>query len=157
MLPEYGFDDRTVSLYAKGMTTRDIQVNFEDVYGVEVSATFISQATNAVMDEVTAWQNRPLDAIYPIVYLDALVVRSRASGAVQNKSVYLALGINMDGEKELMGLWMAQTEGAKFWLSVMKVLYLALHQISKKWTMPIRDWKQAMGQFMILFGDRVSL
>ncbi len=300
----HGFDDRTVSLYAKGMTTRDIQAHFEDVYGVEVSATFISQVTNAVMDKVTAWQNRPLDAIYPIVYLDALVVRSRASGAVQNKSVYLALGINMDGEKELLGLWMAQTEGAKFWLSVMtelknrglqdifiacidglkgfpeaieavypqtqvqlcivhqvrhslryvswkqrkavaadlrriyaaptlsegeqaldefatkwdeehptisrswrnnwerltpffdypppirkviyttnaieslnaslrkvtktrrsfptdesvmKVLYLALHQISKKWTMPIRDWKQAMGQFMILFGDRVSL
>ncbi|MCP3669536.1 MAG: IS256 family transposase, partial [Gammaproteobacteria bacterium] len=112
----------TVSLYAKGMTTRDIQAHFEDVYGVEVSATFISQVTNAVMDEVTAWQNRPLDAIYPIVYLDALVVRSRASGAVQNKSVYLALGINMDGEKELLGLWMAQTEGAKFWLSVMTEL-----------------------------------
>ncbi len=299
-----GFDDRIVSLYAKGMTTRDIQAHFEDAYGVEVSATFISQVTNAVMDEVAAWQNRPLDAVYPIVYLDALVVRSRASGAVQNKSVYLALGVNMDGEKELLGLWMAQTEGAKFWLSVMtelknrglqdifiacvdglkgfpeaietvypqtqvqlcivhqvrhslryvswkqrkavaadlrriyaaptlsegeqaleefadkwdaehptisrswrnnwerltpffdypppirkviyttnaieslnaslrkvtknrrsfptdesvmKVLYLALHQISKKWTMPIRDWKQAMGQFMILFDDRVSL
>ncbi len=299
-----GFDDRIVSLYSKGMTTRDIQVHFEDAYGVEVSAAFISQVTNAVMEEVTAWQNRPLDAVYPIVYLDALVVRSRAAGAVQNKSVYLALGVNMDGEKELLGLWMAQTEGAKFWLSVMtelknrglqdifiacvdglkgfpeaieavypqtqvqlcivhqvrhslryvswkqrkavaadlrriyaastlsegeqaleefadkwdaehptisrswqnnwerltpffdypqpirkviyttnaieslnaslrkvtknrrsfptdesvmKVLYLALHQISKKWTMPIRDWKQAMGQFMILFGDRVSL
>ncbi len=83
-----GFDDRIVSLYAKGMTTRDIQAHFEDAYGVDVSATFISQVTNAVMDEVTAWQNRPLDAVYPIVYLDALVVRSRASGAIQNKSVY---------------------------------------------------------------------
>ena len=82
----------------------------------------ISQFTNAVMEEVQAWQSRPLDAIYPIVYLDALVVRSRASGAVQNKSVYLALGINMDGEKELLGLWMAETEGAKFWLSVMAEL-----------------------------------
>jgi transposase-like protein len=298
----HGFDDRIISLYARGMTTRDIQAHFEDAYGVEVSATFISQVTNAVMEEVTAWQNRPLDSLYPIVYLDALVVRSRASGAVQNKSVYLALGINMDGEKELLGLWMAQTEGAKFWLSVMtelknrglqdmfiacvdglkgfpeaieavypktqiqlcivhqvrhslryvswkqrkvvaadlrriyaaatlteaeqaldefaekwddqhptiskswrnnwerlsvffdyppqirkviyttnaieslnaslrkvtktrrsfptdesvmKILYLALHQISRKWTMPIRDWKQAMSQFIILFGDRV--
>lgn len=299
-----GFDDRVISLYARGMTTRDIQAHFLDAYGVEVSATFISQVTNAVLEEVKAWQSRPLDSVYPIVYLDALVVRSRASGAVQNKSVYLALGINMEGEKELLGLWMAETEGAKFWLSVMtelknrglndifiactdglkgfpeaiesvypqtqiqlcivhqvrhslrfvswkqrkavaadlrriyaaatlaeaeealiafgerwdeehpnisqswknnwerlstffdyppqirkviyttnaieslnaslrkvtktrrsfpndeavmKVLYLALHNIAKKWTMPIRDWKQAMSQFMILFGDRASL
>lgn len=299
-----GFDDRIISLYARGMTTRDIQAHFVESYGVEVSPTFISQVTNEVMDEVKQWQQRPLDALYPVVYLDCLVVRSRDSGAVQNKSVYLALGINADGEKELLGLWMAQTEGAKFWLSVMnelknrgvqdifiaccdglkgfpeaieavypktqvqlcivhqirhslryvnwkqrkviaadlkriygaatlaeaelalaefaekwddehptislswrnnwerlsvffdyppeirkviyttnaieslnaslrkttktrrsfptddsvmKILYLALHQISKKWTMPIRDWKAAMSQFMIMYSDRVSL
>ena len=299
-----GFDDRIISLYSRGMTTRDIQAHFLDAYGVEVSATFVSQVTNAVMDEVRAWQSRPLDSVYPVVYLDALVVRSRASGAVQNKAVHLALGINRDGEKELLGLWIAQNEGAKFWLSVMtelknrgiqdifiactdglkgfpeaieavypqtqiqlcivhqvrhslryvswkqrkaiaadlkriygaatlaegeqaleefgqrwdeehpnislswrnnwerlsvffddppqirkviyttnaieslnaslrkvtknrrsfpndesvlKVLYLALHQITKKWTMPIRDWKQAMRQFMILFGDRADI
>lgn len=299
-----GFDDRIISLYARGMTTRDIQAHFEEAYGVEVSATFISQVTNEVLDEVKQWQQRPLDALYPVVYLDCLVVRSRDSGAVQNKSVYLALGINTEGEKELLGLWMAQTEGAKFWLSVMnelknrgvedifiaccdglkgfpeaieavfpktqvqlcivhqirhslryvnwkqrkviaadlkriygaatlaeaelaltefankwdeqhptisqswrhnwarlsvffdyppairkviyttnaieslnaslrkitktrrsfptddavmKILYLALHQISKKWTMPIRDWKAAMSQFMIMNSDRVSL
>ena len=299
-----GFDDRIISLYARGMTTRDIQAHFEESYGVEVSPTFISQVTNEVMDEVKQWQQRPLDALYPVVYLDCLVVRSRDSGAVQNKSVYLALGINTDGEKELLGLWMAQTEGAKFWLSVMnelknrgvqdifiaccdglkgfpeaieavypktqvqlcivhqirhslryvnwkqrkviaadlkriygaatlaeaglalaefaekwdgqhptismswrnnwerlsvffdyppeirkviyttnaieslnaslrkitktrrsfptddsvmKILYLALHQISKKWTMPIRDWKAAMSQFMIMYSDQVSL
>lgn len=299
-----GFDDRIISLYARGMTTRDIQAHFEEAYGVEVSATFISQVTNEVLDEVKQWQQRPLDSLYPVVYLDCLVVRSRDSGAVQNKSVYLALGINTDGEKELLGLWMAQTEGAKFWLSVMnelknrgvqdifiaccdglkgfpeaieavfpktqvqlcivhqirhslryvnwkqrkaiaadlkriygaatlgeaelaltefaskwdeqhptislswrnnwerlsvffdyppeirkviyttnaieslnaslrkitktrrsfptddavmKILYLALHQISKKWTMPIRDWKAAMSQFMIMYSDRVSL
>ncbi len=298
-----GFDDRIISLYARGMTTRDIQAHFVETYGVDVSATFISQVTSAVMEEVKAWQSRPLDNLYPIVYLDALVVRSRASGAVQNKSVYLALGINMDGEKELLGLWMAETEGARFWLSVMtelknrglqdifiactdglkgfpeaieavypqtqiqlcivhqvrhslhyvswkqrkvvaadlrriyaaatlaeaedaleafaerwddehptisqswrsnwarlsvffdyppqirkviyttnaieslnaslrkvtksrksfpndeavmKLLYLALHDISRTWTMPIRDWKQAMSQFMILFGDRMA-
>ena len=299
-----GFDDRIISLYARGMSTRDIQAHFEESYGVEVSPTFISQVTNEVMDEVKQWQQRPLDALYPVVYLDCLVVRSRDSGAVQNKSVYLALGINTDGEKELLGLWMAQTEGAKFWLSVMnelrnrglqdifiaccdglkgfpeaieavypktqvqlcivhqirhslryvnwkqrkviaadlkriygaatlaeaelalaefaekwddqhptislswrnnwarlsvffdyppeirkviyttnaieslnaslrkitktrrsfptddsvmKILYLALHQISKKWTMPIRDWKAAMSQFMIMNSDRVSI
>ena len=299
-----GFDDRIISLYARGMTTRDIQAHFEESYGVEVSPTFISQVTSEVLDEVKQWQQRPLDALYPVVYLDCLVVRSRDSGAVQNKSVYLALGINTDGEKELLGLWMAQTEGAKFWLSVMnelknrgvqdifiaccdglkgfpeaieavfpktqvqlcivhqirhslryvnwkqrkviaadlkriygaatlaeaelalaefaekwddqhptislswrnnwerlsvffdyppeirkviyttnaieslnaslrkitktrrsfptddsvmKILYLALHQISKKWTMPIRDWKAAMSQFMIMYSDRVSM
>jgi transposase-like protein len=117
-----GFDERIVALYARGMTTRDIQAYLEEAYGVEVSATFISQVTNAVMDEVKAWQHRPLEKLYPVVYLDCLVVRSRDSGVVQNKSVYLALGINTDGEKELLGLWMAQTEGAKFWLSVMNEL-----------------------------------
>ncbi|WP_337843477.1 IS256 family transposase [Rheinheimera sp.] len=299
-----GFDERIVSLYARGMSTRDIQAHFEDVYGVEVSPTFISQVTNAVLDEVKAWQQRPLAPVYPIVYLDCLVVRSRETGSVQNKSVYLALGVNCEGEKELLGLWLAQTEGAKFWLSVMnelknrgledifiacvdglkgfpdaieavypntqvqlcivhqirnslrfvswkerkavaadlktiygaatlkqaeqaleqfaeawdkqhpsiskswrdnwtrlsvffdyppqirkviyttnaieslnaslrqvtktrrsfpnddsvlKLLYLALHQIAKKWTMPLRDWKLAMTQFMIMYGDRISL
>lgn len=299
-----GFDERIVSLYARGMSTRDIQAHFEDVYGVEVSPTFISQVTNAVLDEVKAWQQRPLAPVYPIVYLDCLVVRSRETGSVQNKTVYLALGVNCDGEKELLGLWLAQTEGAKFWLSVinelknrglddifiacvdglkgfpdaieavypntqvqlcivhqirnslrfvswkerkavaadlktiygaatvkqaeqaleqfaeawdsqhpsiskswrdnwtrlsvffdyppqirkviyttnaieslnaslrqvtktrrsfpnddsvLKLLYLALHQIAKKWTMPLRDWKPAMTQFMIMYGDRISL
>ena len=299
-----GFDERIVSLYARGMSTRDIQAHFEDVYGVEVSPTFISQVTNTVLDEVKAWQQRPLAPVYPIVYLDCLVVRSRETGSVQNKSVYLALGVNCEGEKELLGLWLAQTEGAKFWLSVMnelknrgledifiacvdglkgfpdaieavypntqvqlcivhqirnslrfvswkerkavaadlktiyaaatlkqaeqaleqfaeawdkqhpsiskswrdnwtrlsvffdyppqirkviyttnaieslnaslrqvtktrrsfpnddsvlKLLYLALHQIAKKWTMPLRDWKPAMTQFMIMYGDRISL
>ena len=299
-----GFDERIVSLYARGMSTRDIQAHFEDVYGVEVSPTFISQVTNTVLDEVKAWQQRPLAPVYPIVYLDCLVVRSRETGSVQNKSVYLALGVNCEGEKELLGLWLAQTEGEKFWLSVMnelknrgledifiacvdglkgfpdaieavypntqvqlcivhqirnslrfvswkerkavaadlktiygaatlqqaehaleqfaetwdkqhpsiskswrdnwtrlsvffdyppqirkviyttnaieslnaslrqvtktrrsfpnddsvlKLLYLALHQIAKKWTMPLRDWKPAMTQFMIMYGDRISL
>lgn len=299
-----GFDERIVSLYARGMSTRDIQAHFEEVYGVEVSASFISQVTNAVLDEVKLWQQRPLSPVYPIVYLDCLVVRSRDSGSMQNKSVYLALGVNTDGEKELLGLWIAQTEGAKFWLSVMnelrnrgvedifiacvdglkgfpeaieavypktkiqlcivhqirhslrfvswkerkavasdlkniygattlqeaeqaleqfadiwdsrhpsiskswrnnwtrlsvffdyppeirkviyttnaieslnaslrqvskarrsfpnddavmKLMYLALHQIAKKWTMPLRDWKPAMTQFIIMYGDRISL
>jgi len=117
-----GFDERIVSLYARGMSTRDIQAHFEETYGVDVSAAFISQVTNAVLDEVKLWQQRPLSAVYPIVYLDCLVIRSRDSGSMQNKSVYLALGVNTDGEKELLGLWIAQTEGAKFWLSVMNEL-----------------------------------
>lgn len=117
-----GFDDRIISLYARGLTTRDIQAHFQAVYGVEVSAGFISQVTNAVMDEVKNWQMRPLDALYPIVYLDCIVVKSQESGAVSNKSVYLALGINLQGEKELLGMWIAKNEGAKFWLSVMTEL-----------------------------------
>lgn len=117
-----GFDDRIVSIYAKGMSTRDIQSHFLEVYGVEVSATFISQVTQAVLEEVSTWQQRPLEALYPIIYLDALVVRSRAGGTVQNRAVYLALGINCDGEKELLGLWMERHEGAKFWLSVLNEL-----------------------------------
>ena len=299
-----GFDERIISLYARGMSTRDIQAHFEEAYDVEVSPTFISQVTNAVLDEVKIGQQRPLNTVYPIVYLDCLVVRSRDSGAIQNKAVYLALGVNSDGEKELLGLWLSQNEGAKFWLSVMnelknrgvndifiaccdglkgfpeaieavypktqvqlcivhqvrhslrfvgwkerkevaadlrtiygaatlqqaehaldefaatwdgkhpgisqswrnnwsrlsvffdyppeirkviyttnaieslnaslrkvtktrrsfpndeavlKLLYLALHQIAKKWTMPLRDWKPAMNQFIIMYGDRVSL
>ncbi|CAK8741160.1 IS256 family transposase ISSod18 [Sodalis praecaptivus] len=298
-----GFDDRILSLYSRGLSTRDIQAHFKEVYGVDVSAGFISQVTNAVMDEVKRWQQRPLDALYPIVYLDCIVVKSQDGGAVANKSVYLALGVNSQGEKELLGLWIAKTEGAKFWLSVMtelknrglqdifiaccdglkgfpdaieavyphtrvqlcivhqvrnslryvgwkerkavaadlrtiyssatlegaeealdafaakwdekfptfspswrnnwerlivifdfppeirkviyttnaieslnaslrkitktrrifptddsvlKLLYLALHNISAKWTLPIRDWKPAMSQFMLMYGDRIS-
>ena len=103
-----GFDERIISLYARGMSTRDIQAHFEEAYDVEVSPTFISQVTNAVLDEVKIWQQRPLNTVYPIVYLDCLVVRSRDSGVIQNKAVYLALGVNSDGEKELLGLWLSQ-------------------------------------------------
>ncbi len=117
-----GFDDRIISLYSRGLSTRDIQAHFKEVYGADVSAGFISQVTNAVMDDVKRWQQRPLDAFYPIVYLDCIVVKSQDGGAVTNKSVYLALGINGQGEKELLGLWIAKTEGAKFWLSVMTEL-----------------------------------
>lgn len=117
-----GFDNRIISLYARGLSTRDIQDHFNEVYGVGVSAAFISQVTNAVMDEVKCWQMRPLDALYPIVYLDCIVVKNQDSGVVSNKSVYLALGINLQGEKELLGMWIAKNEGAKFWLSVMTEL-----------------------------------
>ena len=117
-----GFNDRIISLYARGLTTRDIQAHFKEVYGVDVSTGFISQVTNAVMDEVKNWQMRPLDTLYPIVYLDCIVVKSQDSGAVSNKFVYLALGISLQGEKELLGLWIARNEGAKFWLSVMTEL-----------------------------------
>jgi putative transposase len=117
-----GFDDKILSLYARGMSVRDIQAHLEDMYGAEVSPTLISSVTDAVMDDVRTWQSRPLDAIYPIVYLDCIHVKVRDNGTVKTKAVYLALGINLAGEKELLGLWIAQTEGAKFWLHVVTEL-----------------------------------
>ncbi len=117
-----GMDDQVLSLYAKGMSTRDISSVFEEMYGVEISAGLVSKITNNVMERVNEWQNRPLDAVYPIVYLDCIVLKIRHENRIINKSVYLALGINLEGQKELLGIWFAQTEGAKFWLSVLTEL-----------------------------------
>lgn len=109
-----GLDQKILGLYARGLSTRDIQAEIQDMYGVELSATLISQVTDSVMDEVKAWQNRPLDGLYPIVFLDALIVKVRENKQVINKAVYLALGINQDGLKEVLGMWVSQNEGAKF-------------------------------------------
>ncbi len=117
-----GFDDKIIALYARGMTTRDLQAQLHELYGVEVSATLISNGTEAVMDEVRKFQARPLEAVYPSVYLDCLVVNVREHQRVVNKAVYLALGVNLSGYKERLWLWLAQSEGAKFWLSVLTEL-----------------------------------
>ena len=117
-----GFDDRILSLYARGMTVREIQGHLHELYRVEVSPDLISRVTDAVLEEVREWQNRPLDAVYPVVFFDALRVKIRDEGLVRNKAVYLALGITCQGEKEVLGLWIEQTEGAKFWLKVMNEL-----------------------------------
>lgn len=116
-----GFDDKIISLYARGMTVREIQAHLQEMYGTEVSPSLISSVTDAVSEEVKAWQGRPLDPIYPIVYLDCIHVKVR-EGAVRVKAVYLAIGITMQGNKEVLGLWLAQTEGAKFWLQVVTEL-----------------------------------
>ena len=117
-----GFDDKIISLYARGMTTREIQGHLEEIYGVEVSPTLISTVIDAVTDEVKTWQNRPLEALYPIVYLDAIRVKVRDAGHVINKAIYLAIGITLDGIKEVLGMWVAENEGAKFWLQVVTEL-----------------------------------
>lgn len=117
-----GMDDQILSLYARGMSTRDIVGAFQDMYGAQVSAGLVSKVTNAVMEQVIEWQNRPLDAVYPIVYLDCIVLKIRQDKRVINKAVYLALGVNLEGHKELLGLWIAETEGAKFWLQVLTEL-----------------------------------
>jgi len=117
-----GLDEKVIALYARGMTVRDIQGHLEELYGVEVSPDLISRVTSAVLDDVKAWQNRPLDPVYPIVYLDALVTKVREDGVVRNKSVYLALGVTVHGTKEVLGLWIEVNEGAKFWLKTLNEL-----------------------------------
>jgi putative transposase len=114
-----GFDDKILSLYARGMTTRQIKQHLEEIYQVDVSPSLISSVTDAVTDEVKAWQSRPLDAVYPIIYLDALVVKVRESSHIQNKAIHLIIGINASGRKEVLGLWVTHNEGAKFWLQVL--------------------------------------
>lgn len=115
-------DSQILSLYAKGMTTRDIVATFKEMYDADVSPTLISKVTDAVKEQVIEWQNRPLDALYPIVYMDCIVVKVRQDSTIINKAVYLALGVNTDGQKDLLGMWMSENEGSKFWLSVLTEL-----------------------------------
>lgn len=117
-----GLDQQIIALYAKGLTTREIQSHLQEMYEVEVSATLISNVTDEVSAEVQAWQNRPLAGLYPIVYFDALYVKTRQSGMSESRAVYLALAVNLDGHKELLGLWIGESEGAKFWLSILTEL-----------------------------------
>jgi transposase-like protein len=113
-----GFDDKIIAMYARGMTVREIQAFLVEQYGTEVSPAFISSVTDAVMDEVTAWQARPLEVMYPVVFFDALRVKMREDGVVRSKAVYLALGVLADGTRDILGLWIETTEGAKFWMKV---------------------------------------
>lgn len=117
-----GFDDKIVSMYARGMTTREIQGHLEEMYQVEVSPSLISEVTDGVMEQARIWQNRPLEPFYGVVFLDALYVKMRHEGRVENRAVYVALGINLEGRKEVLGLWTSASEGAKFWLNVLTEL-----------------------------------
>lgn len=117
-----GFDDKILSMYSRGMSTREIQGHLQQMYGVEVSAGLVSEVTDAVLEDVKAWQSRPLEALYAIVYLDALFVKMRHEGRVENRAVYVAIGVDLEGRKEVLGLWTSANEGAKFWLSVLTEL-----------------------------------
>ena len=117
-----GFDEKIVSMYARGMSVREIQGHLRDLYGVDVSADLVSAVTDAVLEEIAEWQNRPLEPLYALVFFDAIRVKVRDEGVVRNKAVYVALGVRPDGTKEILGLWIEQTEGAKFWLRVMNEL-----------------------------------
>ena len=112
------FDDKIISMYARGMTVREIRGHLEELYGIDVSPDLVSAITDAVLEEVAEWQNRPLDACYPLIFFDAIRVKIRDKGFVRNKAIYIALAILPDGTKEILGLWIEQTEGAKFWLRV---------------------------------------
>lgn len=117
-----GFDDKIISMYARGMSTREIVGHLHDLYGIDVSPDLISAVTDAVLEEIAAWQGRPLETVYPLVFFDALRVKVRDEGLVRNKAVHIALGVRADGTKEILGLWIEQNEGAKFWLRVMNEL-----------------------------------
>src|SRR5947209_8025347 len=117
-----GFDEKILALYSRGLSTRDIEAHLREIYGVSVGRDLISRVTDAVMEDVRAWQQRPLDDVYPVVFLDALVIKIRDGGSVQRKACYLALGVSMDGERDVLGMWFQQTEGAKFWMQVLNEL-----------------------------------
>lgn len=117
-----GFDEKIISMYARGMSTREIRGHLEELYGIEVSPDLISRVTDAVVEEMKEWQSRSLQAVYPIVYLDALVVKVRDQGVVANKSLYLVVGVDDEGQREVLGMWLQKTEGAKFWLAILNEL-----------------------------------
>jgi putative transposase len=117
-----GFDDKIVSMYARGMSVREIQAHLRELYGLDASPDLVSSVTDAVLEEIAEWQNRPLEALYPLVFFDAIRVKIRDEGTVRNKAVYVALGVRPDGAKKILGLWIEQNEGAKFWLRVMNEL-----------------------------------
>src|SRR5439155_14007990 len=117
-----GFDGRIVAMYARGMSVRDIQAHLAELYGVEVGHDLISRVTDAVLDDVREWQARPLEDVYPILFLDALIVKVRDGGAVRNLACYVAIGVNFEGERDVLGLWFQRAEGAKFWLAVLNEL-----------------------------------
>jgi len=113
-----GFDDKIIALYARGLTVREVQAHLQEMYAIDVSPDLISKVTDAVVDEVTAWQSRPLGPMYPVVFFDALRVKIREEGVVRNKAIYLALAVLPDGTRDILGLWIENTEGAKFWMKV---------------------------------------
>ena len=117
-----GLDDKIIMFYAKGQTTTEIVESIKDIYDVNISTSLVSRVTDNIIDDITAWQNRPLSSLYPIVYLDCIVVKVRQDKQIMNKAIYLALGVNLEGKKELLGMWVSENEGAKFWLGVLTEL-----------------------------------
>lgn len=161
-----GFDEKILSMYARGMSTREIQGHLEEIYNVEVSASLISEVTDAVLEEVKSWQNRPLENLYPVIFLDALMVKMRHEGRVENLAVYVAIGIDLEGRKDVLGLWTSANEGAKFWLQVLtdlknrgvKDVFIACVDGLKGFPQAIETvFPQALVQLCIVHLTRASL
>lgn len=127
-----GFDDKILALYSRGLSTRDIEAHLAEIYGVSVGRDLISRVTDAVMDDARAWQTRPLEDVYPVVFLDALVLKIRDGGSVQRRACYLAMAITMDGERDVLGLWFQANEGAKFWMQVLTYLSRGLRRLADR-------------------------
>ena len=159
LIPEHerrftGFDDKIIAMYARGMTVREIQAFLQEQYGTQVSPEFVSSVTDAIMDEVLAWQSRPLELMYPVVFFDALRVKIRADGLVRNKAVYLALGVLPEGSRDILGLWIENTEGAKFWMKVFNDLKTrGVHDI----LIAVTDGLQGMEQALAAVFPRTTL
>ena len=117
-----GFDDKILALYSRGLSTRDIEAHLEEIYGVRVGRDLISKVTDGVLEDVRAWAQRPLEDVYPVIFLDALVLKIREAGSVQRRACYLALGITVDGDRDVLGMWFQESEGAKFWMQVLSEL-----------------------------------
>ena len=117
-----GFDEKILALYSRGLSTRDIEAHLEEMYGVKVGRDLITKVTDAVMDDVRAWAQRPLEDVYPVIFLDAMVLKVREGGTVQRKACYLALGVTVEGERDVLGMWFQEAEGAKFWMQVLSEL-----------------------------------
>jgi putative transposase len=153
-----GFDDKIISMYARGMSTREIVGHLHDLYGIDVSPDLISTVTDAVLDEVVTWQQRPLDPIYPLVFFDALRVKIRDEGMVRNKAIHIALGVRADGAIEALNSKLRRAVRARGHFpsddAATKLLYLILNRSEKEWKMPPREWSMATAQFAVIFGDR---
>jgi len=145
-----GFDDKVIAMYARGMTVREIQGFLAGIYGTEGSPEFISQVTDEVAAEITAWQSRPLEPMYRVIFFDALRVKIRDDAVVRNKAAYFALGVLPDGTRDVLGMWIEQTEAA------LKLMWLALRNILTDKVRSAKEWKAALNQFAVMYGDRFT-
>ena len=165
-----GIEQKIISLYAKGMTTRQISETIEDIYGFEVSDGMVSDITDRLLPQIEDWQNRPLDEVYPIVFIDAVHFSVRNNGQIQKLAAYVILAVSLTGHKEVLSIHIGENESAKYWLGVLneqrsvfpsdtallKALYLATHEIAKKWTVPLRNWGRVLGELEIMYPDRLG-
>lgn len=150
-----GIDDKIISMYARGLTTRQISEQIEEIYGFECSESFISDVTDRILKDIEEWQHRPLDSVYPIVFIDACHFSVRDNGLVRKLAAYVMLAIDCEGNKDIISLSIGENESAKYWLGVLKSLYLSTMEVTKKWTQSIRNWGSVYSEFCIMYEGRM--